>query len=336
MRRLGQSGLYVSELCLGTMTFGEADGIWSQLGRVEQATANDLLRAAFDAGINFVDTANTYAGGESERILGQAMRDLGIARDDIVVATKVFGPMGDGPNGRGASRRHIISQCHASLARLQLEHIDLYQIHGFDAATPIVETLDALNSLVQQGLVRYVGLSNWAAWQVVKATGLAEARHFSPVLSLQAYYSLVGRDIEREIGPMLVDQGIGLMVWSPLAAGYLSGKYRQDGKASDGRRAILDFPPVDVVRGAAALSTLEQVSNAKGCSMAQVAIAWLLHQGIVTSVIVGAKRIEQLMDNVAATTIALDVDELALLEEASRPQPEYPTWMFDRQGSYRR
>lgn len=184
---------------------------------MQQDEADTLVRAAFDAGLNFIDTANVYAGGESERILGQAIRNLGIPRDDVVIATKVLGPMGDGPNARGASRAHIMAQAKASLSRLQMDYIDLYQIHGFDPVTPIVETLEALDTLVRQGHVRYIGLSNWAAWQIVKAIGITDERKLAPILSLQAYYTLVSRDMEREIAPMLRAEGLGLMVWSPLA-----------------------------------------------------------------------------------------------------------------------
>jgi len=224
-RQLGPSGLFVSELCLGTMTFGGSEGMWGQIGQLRQEEADVLVKNAVDAGVNFIDTANVYAGGESERILGKAIRNLGLDRDDLVIATKVLGPMGEGPNARGASRKHIMDQCKASLKRLQLDHIDLYQIHGFDPATPLVETLEALNTLVQHGHVRYIGLSNWAAWQIVKAIGIAEARQLAPILSLQAYYTVAGRDLEREVVPMLKSEGMGLMVWSPLAGGFLSGKY---------------------------------------------------------------------------------------------------------------
>ncbi|MFV0359873.1 aldo/keto reductase, partial [Tropicimonas sp.] len=244
-RRLGHSGLFVSELCLGTMTFGGSDGIWGHIGRLRQEEANGLIRTALDAGINFIDTANVYAGGESERILGRAIRDLGVRREDVVIATKVMGPMGDGPNARGASRGHVLDQARASLTRLGMDHIDLYQIHGFDPAVPMVETLEALDTLVRQGHVRYIGLSNWAAWQIMKAVGIAEMRRLAPVVSLQAYYTLAGRGLEREIVPMLMSEDIGLMVWSPLAGGFLSGKYDREGKAGDDRRTTFDFPPVD-------------------------------------------------------------------------------------------
>jgi len=339
-RRLGKSGLFVSELCLGTMTFGGSDGIWGLIGQLQQEQADELMRTALDAGINFFDTANVYGNGASERILGQSLRNLEVAREDLVIATKVLGPMGSGPNARGASRGHVMTQCHASLKRLQLDYIDLYQIHGFDPATPIEETLEALHTLVQQGLVRYIGLSNWAAWQVVKAVGIAEARNLSPILSLQSYYSLVGRDLERDVVPMLQSENIGLMVWSPLAGGYLSGKYEATDASSDNRRAKFDFPPVDRTHGRQVIDVMRAIASQKEmdgspCSVAQIALAWLLHQQVVTSVIVGAKRADQLRDNIRAASISLNLEELALLDEASKLPEEYPGWMLERQGEYR-
>ncbi|MBD3803401.1 MAG: aldo/keto reductase [Rhodobacteraceae bacterium] len=332
---LGPSGLLVSELCLGTMTFGGSEGMWGQIGQLRQDEADALVRTALDAGINFIDTANIYAGGESERILGQSLRNLGVARDEVVIATKVLGPMGEGINQRGASRYHIMEQCKASLSRLQLDHVDLYQIHGFDPMTPITETLEALDTLVRHGHIRYVGLSNWAAWQVMKAVGITEARKLAPILSLQSYYTIAGRDLERDIVPMLRDTGIGLMVWSPLAGGLLSGKYDRDGKGADGRRATFDFPPVEKDRAFDVIDAMRPIAEAKGVSVAQVALAWLLHQNVVTSVIVGAKRIDQLSDNIGATQITLDPEELATLDKVSALPAEYPGWMLERQGSYR-
>ncbi|MEO1949088.1 aldo/keto reductase, partial [Thioclava sp.] len=312
-RPLGPSGLLVSELCLGTMTFGGSEGMWGQIGQLRQDDADGLVKTAVDAGINFIDTANVYAGGESERILGQSLRNLGIARDEVVIATKVLGPMGEGINQRGASRYHIMEQCKQSLERLQLDHIDLYQIHGFDPMTPISETLEALTTLVQHGHVRYIGLSNWAAWQVMKAVGIAEARKLAPILSLQAYYTIAGRDLEREVVPMLRDTDMGLMVWSPLAGGLLSGKYDRDGKGSDGRRANFDFPPVEKDRAHDVIDAMRPMAEKRDASVAQIALAWLLHQEVVTSVIVGAKRKDQLTDNIAATEITLDAEELETL-----------------------
>nr|ASY03293.1 aldo-keto reductase AKR18A1 [Sphingomonas sp.] len=332
--RLGRSGLIVSELCLGTMTFGGDEGIWGRIGQLQQEEADGLVKAALDAGINFFDTANIYAEGRSERILGQALRNLGVARDEVVVATKVVGRMHAGPNGAGASRGHILAQVEKSLDRLGTGHIDLYQIHGFDATTPIEETLQALDSLVRRGTVRYIGLSNWAAWQVMKAVGIAAARDYAPIASLQAYYTIAGRDLEREVIPMLESEGVGLMVWSPLAGGFLSGKYTREGDG-DGRRAGFDFPPVDKARGYDVVDVLRELAEAKGRSVAQLALAWLLHQRAVSSVIIGAKRPEQLADNLAAVDVEFTPEERARLDAVSKLPAEYPGWMLERQGGYR-
>ncbi len=334
-RRLGQSGLFVSELCLGTMTFGGTDDMWGQIGQLRQEEADALLRTALDAGINFIDTANVYAGGRSEQILGQSLRNLAIPREDVVIATKVHGQMGQGPNARGLSRGHILDQVKASLQRMQLDHIDLYQLHGVDPATPVTETLEALDSLVRQGLVRYVGLSNWAAWQIVKAVGIAEARKLAPIVSLQAYYTLAGRDLERELVPMMLEEGLGLMVWSPLAGGFLSGKFDRDGKTAEGRRVAFDFPPIDKERAYDAVDLMRKIATEKGCSVPQVAIAWLLHQKVVTSVILGAKRVDQLEDNLGAAEVVLSGEELAALDTATALPAEYPGWMIGMQSEGR-
>jgi aryl-alcohol dehydrogenase-like predicted oxidoreductase len=323
MRTLGNSGLFVSELCFGAMTFGGSDGIWGQVGRLGQGDADALVKAALDAGINLFDTANIYADGRSEEILGKAFRNLGVAQDEVVIATKAAASMRPGPNGRGGSRRHLLNECRASLRRLGADHIDLYQLHAFDPATPIEETLEALDTLVRAGDVRYVGLSNWAAWQVMKAVGIAEARRLAPITSLQAYYTLVGRDLEREVVPMLSSEGVGLLVWSPLAGGYLTGKYSAGGT---GRQTELDFPPIDRLRGEPLIAVLRTVADRHGCSPAQIAIAWLLRQTVVSTVIVGAKRVEQLRENVRATEVVLDDDDIARLDELSRLPVEYPGW----------
>ena len=337
LNRLGNTGLFVSELCLGTMTFGGKEGMWGQIGQLGQTEANGLLRTAIDAGINFIDTADVYAEGRSEEITGQAIRDLGLQRDEFVLATKFLGVTGEGPNSRGASRFHIMEAAKASLKRLRLDHIDLYQIHGFDPATPIEETLRALDTLVTQGHVRYIGVSNWAAWQIAKALGLSERLGLARFSSLQAYYTVAARDLERELVPMLGSEGVGLMVWSPLAGGFLSGKYsRNDEKSVDGRRATFDFPPVDKDRGYAVIDAMRPIAEAKGVSIAQIAIAWLLHQPVVSTVIVGAKRTDQLNDNIAATKVVLSTEELAILDKVSALPAEYPGWMLERQGEYRR
>ena len=334
---LGRTGLFVSELCLGTMTFGGGGGIWGQIGNLQQADAERLVGQALDAGINFIDTADVYSGGMSEQITGQALKNLKVPRENVVVATKVFGETAAGPNSRGLSRGHILDGVKASLARLQLDHIDLYQVHGFDPATPIEETLRALDQLVRHGHVRYIGVSNWAAWQIAKALGVAERLSLSRFESLQAYYTIAGRDLERELIPMLQSEGLGLMVWSPLAGGLLSGKYGRDHQAEEGsRRRTFDFPPVNRDRAYDCIDAMRPIAQAHGISVAQVALAWLLHQRQVTSVIVGARQPEQLADNLAATQVTLSDGELAALDEVSRLPAEYPGWMFGRQGEYRR
>lgn len=331
MSTLGNSGLFVSELCFGAMTFGGTNGIWGQVGKLGQDEADALVKSAFEAGINFFDTANVYANGRSETILGQSLRNLGLPRDELVIATKVASAMGEGPNQRGTSRRHILSECHASIQRLGLDYIDLYQIHAFDPATPIEETLDALDSLVRAGDVRYIGLSNWAAWQIMKALGISRARGLSPIVSLQAYYTLVGRDVERDITPMLTSEQVGMMVWSPLAGGYLTGKYSEKTN-SEGRLKELDFPPIDRQRGEPIIETLKAIAHKHDATPGQVAIAWLLHQPVVTTVILGAKRVEQLEENIRATSIQLDTADLTQLDSVSKLPIEYPGWLLNQLG----
>jgi aryl-alcohol dehydrogenase-like predicted oxidoreductase len=334
---LGRTGLFVSELCLGTMTFGGSAGMWAKIGSLQQGDAERLIGQAIDSGINFIDTADVYSAGLSEQLTGQALRNLKVPRENVVVATKVFGEMGEGPNARGTTRLHILDGVKASLKRLQFDHIDLYQVHGFDPATPIEETVRGLDQLVRQGHVRYVGVSNWAAWQIVKALGIADRLGLSRFESLQAYYSVAGRDLERELIPMMRSEGIGLMVWSPLAGGLLSGKYQTGQAVEEGsRRTAFDFPPVDMNRASACIEVMRSVAQAHNVSIARVALAWLLHQTSVTSVIIGAKRPDQLQDNIAATALKLSMDELSRIDEVSGLPPEYPGWMIEMQGKYRR
>lgn len=337
-QKLGNTGLFVSELCLGTMTFGGEGGMWGKIGQLQQADAERLVGSALDAGINFIDTANVYSEGRSEEITGQALKNLKVPRENVVVATKVFGETGTaGVNSRGSSRYHIINSVKESLRRMQLDHIDLYQLHGFDPATPMEETLSALDTLVQHGHVRYVGVSNWSAWQIMKALGISDRLGLARFASLQAYYTLAGRDLERELVPMMQSEGVGLMVWSPLAGGFLSGKYGRDGQnEAGGRRLEFDFPPVDKERGFDCIDVMRTIAESKGVSVAQIALAWLLHQPVVSSVIIGAKRPEQLADNIAATEIRLTAEELAKLDAVSALPREYPGWMLERQGEYRR
>ena len=337
-KQLGRTGLFVSEICLGTMTFGgSADsGMWRAIGALGQAEVDAIVGRALAAGVNFFDTADVYSFGESERLLGQALRNLGTPRKDVVIATKVYGEMGPGPNDRGASRGHIMDSVQASLERLQTDHIDLYQIHGNDPVTPIDETLRALDDLTRQGLVRYIGVSNWAAWKIAKALGLSEARGYARFETLQAYYSIAGRDLERDLIPMLTAEQLGLMVWSPLAGGLLSGKFGPgSNNPQDARRTTFDFPPVDRDRAWKCVEVMREVGEAHGASVARVALAWLLAKPAVMSVIIGAKTLEQLDDNLAAAGLALTPEDIARLDEVSELPAEYPGWMFARQGASR-
>ena len=333
---LGRTGLLVSEICLGTMTFG-GRGYWTNIGELDQSAADAILARALDAGVNFIDTADVYSEGLSEEITGRAIANSNRPRSDFVLATKVHGATGKGPNDRGSSRGHIMDAVKASLKRLGTDHIDLYQIHGLDLTTPVEETIRALDDLVRQGHVRYVGVSNWSAWKIMQALGIADGHGWTRLASLQAYYTIAGRDLEREIAPLLQDQNVGLMVWSPLAGGLLSGKFDRDGNGPDGaRRATFDFPPVDKERAFACVDTMRPIADAHGASVARIALAWLLHQPFVTTVIVGAKTVEQLDDNLAAVDVSLSAEELARLDEVSALPPEYPGWMIERQNAGRR
>jgi aryl-alcohol dehydrogenase-like predicted oxidoreductase len=332
--QLGNTGVFVSRLCLGAMTFGGKGGIFEVIGGLPQHDVEALVGNSLDAGINFVDTANVYSYGESETMLGKA---LGSKRKDVVVASKVFGRMGKGPNQVGLSRLHIMQSVEASLERMQTDYIDLYQIHGFDSITPLEETLGALTDLVRQGKVRYIGCSNLAAWQIMKALGISAAQHLEKFITLQAYYSIAGRELEREIVPMLLDQKMGLLVWSPLAGGFLSGKFTRAGASdNESRRSKFTFPPVDLEKSYNIIDVMEDVAGRTNASVAQVALAWLLHKPGVTSVIIGARKAEQLKDNLGSVDLKLDAADLEKLDEASKLTPEYPGWMLAGQGSDRR
>jgi aryl-alcohol dehydrogenase-like predicted oxidoreductase len=335
-RMLGRTGLYVSEICLGTMTFGGQGGIWSQIGQLDLAAATDLLRVSIDSGVNFFDTADVYSEGHAERILGRGLKELGIARKDVVIATKVRGRMGASPNAVGLSRGHIMTAVKESLERLDTDYIDLYQIHGADLVTPLDETLRALDDLVRSGQVRYIGCSNLMAWQIMKALGLTAAEGWARFETVQAYYSIASRDIEREIVPLMAAEQLGLMVWSPLAGGLLSGKFRRNAASpNDARRTSFDFPPVDHGHAFTIVDALRPIASRHGVSVARVALAWLLHRKSVMSVIIGAKTPEQLQDNLAASSLTLAATDLAALEEISALRPEYPGWMVDRQNAGR-
>jgi aryl-alcohol dehydrogenase-like predicted oxidoreductase len=318
------------------MTFHGGEGFWKAIGNVDQAGADELVKASVEAGINFFDTADVYSEGGSETTLGQSLKNLKIARKDAVIATKVFSRMGPGRNDVGASRGHIMDAVEASLRRLQTDHIDLYQIHANDSVTPIEETLRALESLVSHGKVRYIGCSNWQAWKIAKALGISEFKNLARFDSLQAYYSIAGRDLEREIVPLLEAEKTGLLVWSPLAGGLLSGKFsRENQKPAGTRRSEFDFPLVDKERTWKILDAMAPIAKAHGCTPARISLAWLLAKPVVTSVIIGAKRLDQLQDNLAAVDLKLSEDEMKQLDEVSALPLEYPGWMLPFQDANR-
>jgi aryl-alcohol dehydrogenase-like predicted oxidoreductase len=336
-RLLGQTGLYVSELCLGTMTYGGNGGIWETIGNLQQDAVNEQVRFAVDAGINFIDTANVYSTGKSELLLGESLKTLGLNREQLIVATKATGSMDDSPNGRGQSRHHLFNQVDASLKRLQLDYIDLYQLHGFDPLTPFEESLSALNDLVRSGRVRYIGLCNMAAWQVMKSLSVSERLNLAKFVSVQAYYTVAGRDLERELVPLIQDQKLGLMVWSPLAGGLLSGKFSsaEDKGPAGARRATFDFPVVDKPRAFRCVDVMRPMALARKISVAQIALAWLLAKPFVTTVIIGAKSMDQLRDNIGSTRVRLDDAEIKQLDETSALPVEYPGWMLAFQAQAR-
>ena len=323
-RELADTGVFVSELSLGTMTFGGRGQIWEVIGGLNQQSVDELVLGALDAGINFVDTANVYSGGESETMLGKA---LGSRRHEVVLATKVRGRMGAGPNQVGLSRLHILQAVEASLKRLDTDYIDLYQIHRFDLLTSIEDTLRTLDDLVRAGKVRYIGCSNLAAWQLMKALSVSREQGLERFKCTQSYYSLAGRDLEREMMPLLKDQGLGLLVWSPLAGGFLSGKFTRDSGDDAARRAKFDFPPVDKENGFDILDVAKAIGDRYGVSVAQIAIAWILANPAVTSVIIGARRPAQLEDNLRAIDVRLSVEDMKALDEVSKLTVEYPAWM---------
>jgi aryl-alcohol dehydrogenase-like predicted oxidoreductase len=324
-RQLSNTGVFVSELCFGAMTFG-GEGIWKAIGTSGQAEADQLVQRSIEAGINFFDTANVYSEGQSEIILGQA---LGAKRKDVILATKVTGRMGPGPNQVGLSRIHIMQEVEASLKRLGTDYIDLYQIHSFDPLTDWEDILRTLDDIVRAGKVRYIGCSNLAAWHLMKALGISRQHNLEAFKSIQSYYSIAGRELEREIIPLLQDQKLGLLVWSPLAGGFLSGKFtRQNAGDENSRRVVFDFPPVDKEKGYDIIEVMQEVAQAHDVSVAQIALAWLLHQEAVTSVIIGAKRLNQLEDNLNSINVELSAEELKKLAEVSQLRPEYPGWML--------
>src|ERR1700761_1817154 len=334
---LGNTGLVVSELCFGTMTFGGGNGgIWEAIGKLQQQEVNNLMKTVVDSGINFIDTANVYSYGQSEQLLGQSIKDVGLNRNELVIATKVRGRMGEGVNNVGLSRYHIFQSVDESLQRLQMDHIDVLYVHGVDQKTPVEETVRALNDIVLTGKVRYVAVCNWPAWMVMKAIGISEKHGWNKFIGLQYYFSLAGRDIEREVMPLAIDQNLAVMPWSPLAGGFLSGKYtRNTEKAGDSRRDVFDFPPVNKDKAYDIIDVIAEIGKQHNVSAAQVALAWVRLQKGVTSTIIGAKNPDQLKDNLQSVDLELSADELKRIDEVSALSKEYPGWMVERQSADR-
>lgn len=322
-KTLGNTGLKVSTLCLGTMNYG-GKGFFGYMGTLDQKAVEEQIKTAIEAGVNFIDTANVYSEGLSETMIGQAIKNLGLQRDDLVLATKVRNSMGNGENDRGLSKKHIIQQVEASLRRLGTDYIDLYQIHTIDPLTPIEETIKTLDDLVRMGKIRYFGASNIAAWHLMKGLAYSQYHHLDRFAALQANYSLDVRDIERELVPLLQDQKLGMMVWSPLSGGLLTGKYKRNGEKEEGRLNNFPFPPFHEERAYAILDVLTPMAAQKQTSIAQLALAWLLHQPVVTSIIIGATKINQLQDNLKAIDVTFTAAELQELNEVSKLPPEYP------------
>ncbi|MBZ5553435.1 MAG: aldo/keto reductase [Acidobacteriia bacterium] len=321
--RLGNTGLIVSRLCLGAMTFGK-DPSMPTVFKVEREVAKTMVETAFDAGINFFDTADAYSGGQSETMLGEFIADR---RHDVLIATKVGFRTGTPITQAGLSRGHILASCGRSLKRLRTDYIDLYIVHKEDPFTPMEETLGALNDLVRQGKVRYIGFSNWPAWKAATALQMQRAHGWAEFSSGQMYYSLVGRDIEHEMLPLMRFAGLGMTVWSPLAGGFLSGKYSRDNpKDSSDRLASFDFLPTDKELGFTVVEKLREISKKHRASVAQIALSWLLAKPVVSSIIVGTSTLDQLKDNLGASNLKLTGEDVAALDKLTAPMPLYPAW----------
>lgn len=330
-KQLGNTGVLVSEICLGTMTFG-GKGYWQAIGQLPENEVTQIVKTAIDNEINFFDTANAYSEGLAESLFGKALKNLGISRQTVFIATKVRLRMGEGANQVGLSRLHILDSVDDSLNRLGISHIDMLYIHGVDPVTSLEETMRGLEDVVRSGKVRYIGVSNHPAWMVMKANGIAEKMGWSKFVASQNFYSIASRDIEREIVPMALSEGIGIMPWSPLAGGFLSGKYSREKKiAGDSRRDNFDFPPLNKEKAFDIIDVMTKIGERYKVSPARVALSWIKDKPGVTSVIIGAKNQEQLLDNLACTKLQLTQDETKELDEISALKPEYPGWMVDRQ-----
>jgi len=332
---LGNTGLVVSELCFGTMTFG-GKGYWEAIGKIQQQGVNDLIKVAVDSGINFIDTANIYSYGESEKLLGQSIKDLGLNRNELVIATKVRGRMSESQNNVGLSRYHIFQSVDESLQRLQMDHIDILYVHGVDLKTPVEEIVRSLNDIVLTGKVRYVAVCNWPAWMVMKALGIARKHGWNKFVGMQYFYALAGRDIEREILPLALDQNLAVMPWSPLAGGFLSGKYTRNNQTADGsRRDTFDFPPINKEKAYDIIDVIAGIGKQHNVSVAEIALAWVRQQKGVTSTIIGAKNVDQLHANIKSTEVNLSADDFKKIDEVSALPKEYPGWMVERQSADR-
>ncbi len=334
---VGNTGLLVSELCFGTMTFGGQDaGMWSNIGRLQQQEVNDIMQTVVESGINFIDTANVYSFGQSEQLLGQSLLDLDIQRDEVVIATKVRGKMSDKPNSIGLSRYHIFHSVDQSLKRMQLDYIDILYVHGVDLKTPLEEIVRSLNDLVNAGKVRYIAICNWPAWMVAKAQAIAHYNGWHKFIGLQYYYSVVTRDIEHELVPMAQDHGLAIMPWSPLAGGFLTGKFTREGaQSSDARRSAFDFPPIDKEKAYDIVDVMKEIGKQYDASPAQIALAWVRQQPGITSTIIGAKTIEQVKANIQSTELTLSAEDLVKLDTVSPLASLYPGWMVKRQNEDR-
>lgn len=333
---VGNTGLMVSELCFGTMTFGgEKGGIWAHMGNVLQSEANQLIKTAIDAGINFIDTANVYSYGQAEELLGQSLKDLAIPRDELVIATKVLGRMNPQPNSVGLSRYHVFNSVDESLRRLQLDHVDILYVHGVDPKTSTEEIMHTLNDVVNSGKARYIAVCNWYAWQIAEANTLAASKGWHRFIATQNHYAAVNRDIEHELVPMAQENNLAIFPWSPLAGGFLSGKFTRETNASGSRRSSFDFPPVDKEKAYNLIDVFKEIAGKHNANVAQVALSWVRQQNGITSTIIGAKTIGQLNDNIQSVNVTLTADELQKIDEVSPLPLQYPGWMVSNQAASR-
>lgn len=334
---IGKTGLRVSELCFGTMTFGgQQDDMWADIGKLQQKEVNEMLRAVIDSGINFIDTANVYSFGQSEQLLGQGLIDLKVPRDEVVIASKLLAKMKHKPNSAGLSRYNIFNSVDASLKRLQLDYLDILYVHGADPITSLEEIVRGLNDIIESGKVRYIAICNWPAWMVAKAQAIAHYNGWHKFIGLQYYYSAVSRDIEHELVPMAIDHDLAIFPWSPLAGGFLTGKFTRENTDSGSRRAKFDFPPIDKEKAFDLVDVMGEIAKAHSVSTAQIALAWVRQQPGVCSTIIGAKTLDQLHDNIASVEINLTADDLKKIDEISPLPMQYPGWMVDRQANYRK